>query len=413
MDKICRAMMNLIGSEICGNAVCADEIKALSDDELKALYKLSKSHDLAHLVGNALIKNNLLDEENPNGDENHDGDKKQVGGENYSGVIRSEIKQKFEKQILTAIYRYENINSELETLKTAFEEEKIPFIPLKGSVIRQYYPEPWLRTSCDIDILVHEEDIERAIAFLTNKNGYTLEKKAYHDYSLFSPAGVHLELHFNLKETRDKIDKLLVKAWDYAYWRDENYYEYLFTNEFFIYHQLAHASYHFVGGGCGIRPFIDVFLLEKHLKYDKNKLDELLTEGGIKIFSDDFYHLSKVWFAGEKHSEITEKMEIFLLSGGVYGNAENKTASEQSRNKGKAGNIFKRIWMPYDHLIILYPDLKGKRILQPFYEIKRWCKLFKKDIFKKSMRELKTNTSMSQEKVDETKAMLKDLGLSD
>ena len=60
MDKICRAMMNLIGSEICGNAVCADEIKALSDDELKALYKLSKSHDLAHLVGNALIKNSLL-----------------------------------------------------------------------------------------------------------------------------------------------------------------------------------------------------------------------------------------------------------------------------------------------------------------------------------------------------------------
>lgn len=404
--------MNLIGSEICGNAVCADEIKALSDDELKALYKLSKSHDLAHLVGNALIKNNLLDEENPNGDENHDGDKTQ-GAENHSGVIRSEIKQKFEKQILTAIYRYENINSELETLKTAFEEEKIPFIPLKGSVIRQYYPEPWLRTSCDIDILVHEEDIERAIAVLTDKNGYTLEKKAYHDYSLFSPAGVHLELHFNLKETRDKIDKLLVKAWDYAYRRDENYYEYLFTNEFFIYHQLAHASYHFVGGGCGIRPFIDVFLLEKHLKYDPNKLDELLTEGGIKIFSDDFYHLSKVWFAGEKHSEITEKMEIFLLSGGVYGNAENKTASEQSRNKGKAGNIFKRIWMPYDHLIILYPDLKGKRILQPFYEIKRWCKLFKKDIFKKSMRELKTNTSMSQEKVDETKAMLKDLGLSD
>lgn len=413
MDKICRAMMNLIGSEICGNAVCADEIKALSDDELKALYKLSKSHDLAHLVGNALIKNSLLDEENLSGDENHDGDKTQGSGENHSGVIRSDIKQKFEKQILTAIYRYENINSELETLKTAFEEEKIPFIPLKGSVIRQYYPEPWLRTSCDIDILVHEEDIERAISVLTDKNGYTLEKKAYHDYSLFSPAGVHLELHFNLKETRDKIDKLLVKAWEYAYRRDENSYEYLFTNEFFIYHQLAHASYHFVGGGCGIRPFIDVFLLEKHLKYDKNKLDELLTEGGIKIFSDDFYHLSKVWFAGEKHSEITEKMEIFLLSGGVYGNAENKTASEQSRNKGKAGNIFKRIWMPYDHLIILYPDLKGKRILQPFYEIKRWCKLFKKDIFKKSMRELKTNTSMSQEKVDETKAMLKDLGLSD
>ena len=192
-------MMNLIGSEICGNAVCADEIKALSDDELKALYKLSKSHDLAHLVGNALIKNNLLDEENPNGDENHDGDKTQGGGENNSGVIRSEVKQKFEKQILTAIYRYENINSELETLKTAFEEEKIPFIPLKGSVIRQYYPEPWLRTSCDIDILVHEEDIERAIAVLTDKNGYTLEKKGLSRLFAFFACGSSSRTSFQYK----------------------------------------------------------------------------------------------------------------------------------------------------------------------------------------------------------------------
>ena len=41
MDKICRVMMNLIGSEICGNAVRADEVKALSDEELKALYLIA------------------------------------------------------------------------------------------------------------------------------------------------------------------------------------------------------------------------------------------------------------------------------------------------------------------------------------------------------------------------------------
>ena len=120
-----------------------------------------------------------------------------------------------------------------------------------------------------------------------------------------------------------------------------------------------------------------------------------------------------VWFGGETHSEITEKMETFLLSGGVYGNTENKTASEQSRNKGKVGNILQRIWMPYKNLITIYPELEGKRVLQPFYEIKRWFKLFRKGVFRRSVKELKANTSMSQEKVDETKAMLKDLGLSD
>ena len=57
--------------------------------------------------------------------------------------------------------------------------------------------------------------------------------------------------------------------------------------------------------------------------------------------------------------------------------------------------------------------VEGKRVLQPFYEIKRWLKLFRKGVFRRSVKELKANTSMSQEKVDETKAMLKDLGLSD
>ncbi|MBO4954226.1 MAG: nucleotidyltransferase family protein, partial [Clostridia bacterium] len=36
----------------------------------------------------------------------------------------------------------------------------IDFMPLKGAVIRQYYPEPWMRTSCDIDIHVKKDRLE-------------------------------------------------------------------------------------------------------------------------------------------------------------------------------------------------------------------------------------------------------------
>ena len=85
------------------------------------LYKLSKAHDLAHLVGDALIKNDLIGND--------------------------EIKEKYQKQVMIAIYRYEKINYELNRLRSALNEAQIPFIPLKGSVLRQYYPEPWMRTS--------------------------------------------------------------------------------------------------------------------------------------------------------------------------------------------------------------------------------------------------------------------------
>ena len=120
MGKIIHAMMDLIASEVCGKEI--DKSKyTLTDEGLAKLYKLAKSHDLAHLVGDALIKNNLI------------GDGK--------------VKAKFQKQMMLAVYRYEKINYELGRLHKVLNEAEIPFIPLKGSVIRQYYPEPWMRTS--------------------------------------------------------------------------------------------------------------------------------------------------------------------------------------------------------------------------------------------------------------------------
>ena len=112
--------MDMIASKVCGKAIDKSKYE-FTDDYLVRLYKLSKSHDLAHLVGDALIKNDLIGND--------------------------EIKEKYQKQVMIAIYRYEKINYELNRLRSALNEAQIPFIPLKGSVLRQYYPEPWMRTS--------------------------------------------------------------------------------------------------------------------------------------------------------------------------------------------------------------------------------------------------------------------------
>ena len=173
MENIIRVMMDLIAYEVCGQEIDKSQY-TLTDEELVKLYKLAKSHDLAHLVGDALIKNNLIED--------------------------GEIKAKFQKQIMLAVYRYEKINYELGRLRKVLNEAKIPFIPLKGSVLRRYYPEPWMRTSCDIDVLVHESDLERAVSALTSAAGYKADSKGSHDVGMFSDSGVHLELHYSLIE---------------------------------------------------------------------------------------------------------------------------------------------------------------------------------------------------------------------
>lgn len=382
MEKTIRTMMDLIASEVCGKEIDKSQY-TLTDEELVKLYKLSKSHDLAHLVGDALTKNNLIED--------------------------GEIKAKFQKQIMLSVYRYEKINYELGRLRKVLNEAKIPFIPLKGSVLRKYYPEPWMRTSCDIDVLVHEEAVDQTAQIIVEKLGYTYEKKQYHDISLVSDGGVHLELHHTIKENKANIDALLSECWGYAAPSDD--YECCFTNEFFFFHQIAHMSYHFLHGGCGVRPILDLYLLQRKMPFDSTVLDEMLEKSGIKKFFDAAKAISEVWFGDGEHTDVTRRMEDYLLRGGVYGSTANSMAVGQQKEKGRLGYIINRIWLPYELLCITYPRLKGRKYLQLFYEIKRWLRIFNPEARTHKKRELDAIKNLSAKHKSDVNCMLNELGL--
>ena len=157
---LAETLFKLIRNEIFGEEITVEKEK-FSSDVLRDLYKLSKSHDVAHLLSDAIIKNGLMDTD-------------------------CSVYKLFIKQQQLAVSRYERINYELKSLTEIFEKEKIPFMPLKGSVLRKFYPEPWMRTSCDIDILINEENLERATDALVNKYGYekTIESLTFHSSAL-------------------------------------------------------------------------------------------------------------------------------------------------------------------------------------------------------------------------------------
>lgn len=381
MEDLIRAMMDLIASEVCDKKIDKSKYE-FTDDELVRLYKLSKVHDLAHLVGDALIKNNLIGND--------------------------EIKAKYQKQVMLAVYRYEKINYELNRLRSVLNEAQIPFIPLKGSVLRQYYPEPWMRTSCDIDILVHDEQADDVAQMLVEKLGYKYEKKCYHDISLMSDDGVHLELHHSIKENQQNIDTLLSDSWNYASAYDG--YAYRFTNEFFLFHQLAHASYHFLHGGCGIRPFLDIYLLERKVSFDRAAFNEMLSETGVKKFYEASSKLAGIWFGDGEYDDVTHRMEQFVLAGGVYGTTKNSMAVGQQKEKGRLGYIINRIWLPYEQLCVIYPKLRGRKYLQLFYETKRWLRVFDPEARKHKKRDLDAIKSLDEKQKSEVDMMLNDLG---
>lgn len=242
------------------------EQAVLSSQMSHELYTLSVKHDLAHLVCDVLQKNGLLPDD--------------------------KWGKAFQRQKDLALYRYIQQSGVCEEICRVFEENRVQYVLLKGAVIRDLYPELWMRTSCDIDILVREGDLERAVSALTGQLNFQMEEKHYHDVSLYAPNGVHLKLHFQIKESAGALDDVLGRMWEYF---EPSALENMcrrMTNEFFLYHHLAHMYYHFVTGGCGLRPFLDCLLLGKQLEWDQSILDRLLEQGGIKRFADYVFALS-------------------------------------------------------------------------------------------------------------------------
>ncbi|MBQ9848799.1 MAG: nucleotidyltransferase family protein [Clostridia bacterium] len=385
MINITETMMKLIKYAMCpeGEPPACD----LPEEIVAKIYELSKLHDLTHLLTASIEKSKAA--QNP-------------------ALLKA-----FQKQTLMSVYRYERINHEFDRLCRALENAEIPFIPLKGSVLRGYYPEPWMRTSCDIDVFVAPENLEKAITALKDGLGYTDGERCAHDVSLFSKSGDHVELHFELIEDERVNDasNILGRVWEYSHKASGCGYRYEMTDEMFYFYHIAHMIKHFELGGCGVRSFLDLWVMNHRMDFNEQKRNELLEQGGLLAFANASKLLSEVWFGNADHTELTAQMEDYLIDAGVYGNFENRIAVTSAKKGGKFKYMLSRIWVPYERLKYVYPNLENKRILTPFYQIKRWCKVFSKKSRKDLSNEMKLAANQASGKTGQTESLFNELGI--
>ena len=108
MNQTTQILFSLLRDAIRGTKLSEEEQGAFSRELMPALWNTAKKHDLDHLLAYGLKKNGLLTKEDADA----------------------------EKSLFKAIYRYEQIRYEYTLLCKALEEAQIPFLPLKGSILR-------------------------------------------------------------------------------------------------------------------------------------------------------------------------------------------------------------------------------------------------------------------------------------
>lgn len=349
-----------------------------SDDELNKIYSFSKKHDIAHIVAYGLKINNALP--------------------------KNDIGQKFSDAIYKAFFRYKQTSNTCSLIFGILESEGIDYLPLKGTVIREFYPEPWMRTSSDVDILIRKEDIDRTIEVITKQTDFKSELPSPYDVSLFSEKlHQHVELHFYLLDDRyEHMQKPVLDVWDFALKKDSNKCLYFLPDEYFLYFHYAHMAKHFKFMGFGIRLVLDTYIIKSNISFNY-KSSKLFEIGKLFTFANAIDNLSNIWFGEQKSDTEYDDLSDYILESGIYGTTENKV---NNINTSKLNYLLMRIFMPYNKMVFSYPLLRKHKILLPFCWLLRFFKIFRKGKTKSSLNEIKINFLNDEIKKEQIKQML-------
>lgn len=272
-----------------------------------------------------------------------------------------------------ALVKELTFDAERAQILSALEEAGIAYLPLKGVVIKNYYPKPGLRQFSDNDILYDKrrrndvKQIMHALGFAGKQTGVNHDE--YYKQPVFN-----FEMHTDLLPEYKENYSYFQDIWQRAV-RQGTGYEYRMTdNDFYLYH-IAHMEKHFCNNGTGLRYFVDQYYLEKYQVWeDREKLEEELEKMSLLSFERKISRLTRALFGMEKidlHDKELLELFAYIMGSGAYGKYENGVQNWLDQNHSKAAYVIHRIF-PEDYVLrSRFPILKKAPWLKPVMVIWR------------------------------------------
>lgn len=281
----------------------------------------------------------------------------------YSQVARSVV----EKKLLTEI-------------DDAFAKNDISYMVLKGMEVATIYPCTSLRTMGDIDILIHQEDRDRAHCVLTEMK-YVAQNNFENEWS-YAKNNHAVELHYNLLTELASaghtpgIQNFLSDLWDHCDSYDSSARSHL-KWEYHLVYLLIHMRQHLMGGGIGIRQFMDVAVVINQKQLDWQLIEKLLSNVDLFRFAQVVFSLCNHWFKvdtpikgsidGAFYDEVFEK----VTEGGVFGHFDESNSinmvTNHTNRRGKIGATLFNLFPSYAYCRTQkqYAFVAGKPYLTP------------------------------------------------
>lgn len=338
------------------------------------------------------------------------GKKHQIISLLYYGVVFSklqidqDIKKTMENITFQYILRDQNQQYYINKIQTAFEENGIDYMPLKGTLIKHFYPKTEMRSMSDIDILIKTEQYD-SIKTILQELDFQEKYESNHEFVWKKNNSLILELHKSIIPTyNEDFYSYLGDGWRMAEKSEDFEHKYRMSPEDELIYNFVHMAKHYRDGGVGIRHIVDFYICRTRF----DNLDNAYIETELKKLQLwDFYNNIKktinVWFKKEKSSDVTDFITSYIFNSGSYGNIESRLIAEAvraSKKTKRSGNVkYKKLWelifLPFNKMCEKYPILKKLPILLPAMWIVRIIVAIftKKDIIKMQNENLKKTTA--------------------
>lgn len=274
------------------------------------------------------------------------------------------------------------------------EKAEIPYIPLKGIIMKKLYPQESLRSFTDYDIYIADkgEQVKSVMEAL----GFEVRKTAEYDVAYFKKPSLYFEMHSKLFEESYSFDGYFENPFHKAVLQNGSNFCYLLKNEDFFIHLFCHLYKHFTFGGCGIRQFMDIYVLMKQESLDYNYIERELEALRLTGFYNTVKKVNRVIFDCEKPNKDILEICEYIFSNGTFG-TDKIIALNEFNNKSKnmlwwKAKYFASRWgLSYSSMKKRYKFLKRLPFLLPFCWIhKGFCVLFfKRDVLKAQVKDIK------------------------
>ena len=297
------------------------------------------------------------------------------------------------------VARFEKQDLTRQNIKELLENNGIGFLFLKGISLAKYYDEEYLRYSSDIDIMVEENNYDKAKDLLI-KNGYKLIEYASNELTL-SKLGVSIDLHCKYSKYEENIESIFEDV-DYSNKNHElsNEHKYLFL--------IAHLSRHLRENYISSQFLIDLYYVNK-LDLDREYINNKLYIAKLDRLNKETLKVLD-YIVNNNGDKLTKKYCDFLFNVVNNKGIENMVLVGTG-NKNRVGYVISRAFPNHSEMARMYPKLKDNKLLLPYYYVVRIIDRVNQGKGNQAINEFKVSSKVDKEKIEEIKKLFDEIGL--